>query len=900
MAGEASSRWATASGLGRAAFTRLRRVDRSVWSLAILALVGAFGWRQRHELDTTIDQLRTADVRWTLVVLASALAMHATYTITLSTIFATLGRRIPLRPALETYAERQTVATVVPFGALPSVVTLARRYAPYGVTTNDAIFAVVIYSLLGHGSFLAFMTPTLVYLIAHGVLTGVMAISAGAFVIILIGIATVVSRLARGQALPAWLERRVPASVPAFLVSSRSHRIAPRLLAKPFLLALTADCLGAIGVFAAIQAVGHNATIGAAAAGYVVGTLFLLIAPMFQGLGLVEVSMTLALQQLGVPIGHALGATLLYRLGEVWLPVIFGIALHARRQPRLRGLPARLPALGTGAIGLLAIASVMPHDVQQTMAQRLPHHSAHILAPHNAGRTLILILGFLFVACAFGLWRRQKVVWAITVAGSGLLTAVLMSRDIDRLAAILAAANLGLLLIYRKRFRVRSDVPTMRRALLISGAVLTVALAYGTFSLWLVDRRQFGAEFSIGRAFSQALDALFSIPYTGLEPRTVYARWLLHSFQVVGALTVVIIVAAVLRPVVWRRHTAPAERDRALTFIAANGRSSLDEFRTWPDKQQFFSSSGDGVISYGLARGVALCLGDPVATDMIAARRVLGEFLDLCEINAWEPAFHQASGPYLPLYRAEGLTPLKIGAEAVVMVEAFSLEGKRMKHLRNVRNKLEREGFRIDVLEPPIAPDVISELRAVSNGWLTLPGRRERGFTLGRFTDEYVGACTILALRDDAGMIQAFLNQIPDGVPGEVTFDMMRHRPTAPNGAMDALMLFLFAWAKDRGATRVSLGMVPFVDVGPRADHDRRAQTIALLSKPLGRFFDSASLQHFKDKFSPDWEPRYLVYRRDLRLPAIGLAIVQLTEESGDISPDRAPRHLPDAEVATP
>jgi phosphatidylglycerol lysyltransferase len=780
------------------------------------------------------------------------------------------------------------------------VVTLARRYAPYGVTTNDAIFSVVLYSLLGHGSFLAFMAPTLVYLLARGALTGVMAISAVTFIAILVVIAIVVTRLTRGQALPHWLARRVPESFTAFLATTRAHRLSPGMLAKPFLIALGADFLGAIGVYAAIQAVGHDATIGVAAAGYVVGTLFLLVAPMFQGLGLVEVSMTIALQQLGVPVGHALGATLLYRLGEVWLPVVFGIALHARRQPRLRGLPARLPALGTAAIGLLAIASVMPHEVHRAMGQRLPHHGTHILAPHNASRTLILILGFLFVACAFGLWRRQQVVWGIAVAGSAVLTIALMTRDFDRLGAILAAANLGLLLLYRRRFRVRSDVPTMRRALLVSGAVLAAALAYGTISLWLVDRRQFGDEFSIGRAFAQALDALFNLPYTGLEPRTVYATWLLHSFHVVGALTAVLIVAAVLRPVVWRHRTAPAERDRARAFIAAHGTSSQDEFRTWPDKQQFFSSTGDGVISYGLARGVALCLGDPVAADATAARRVLREFLDLCDVNAWEPAFHQATGPCLALYRAEGLTPLKIGAEAVVRLDAFSLDGKKMKHLRNVRNRMEREGYRIDALDPPIGPEALAVLRDVSDAWLTLEGRRERGFTLGQFSADYVARCPVLALRDPEGTIQAFLNLIPDGVPGEVTFDLMRHRPTAPNGTMDALMLALFARAKDQGYSRVSLGMVPFADVGAGPERDRREQAIALLSRPLERFFDSASLYHFKDKFGPVWEPRYLVYRRDLWLPAIGLAIVQLTEGVAETAPAPVPVPREEAGVLVP
>jgi phosphatidylglycerol lysyltransferase len=175
---------------------------------------------------------------------------------------------------------------------------------------------------------------------------------------------------------------------------------------------------------------------------------------------------------------------------------------------------------------------------------------------------------------------------------------------------------------------------------------------------------------------------------------------------------------------------------------------------------------------------------------------------------------------------------------------------------------------------------LLRQLRQVSDAWLTLERRRERGFTLGQFTEGYVARCPVLALESAEGRVDAFINLIPDSVPGEMTFDLMRHRPDAPNGAMDFLMMRLIQHAQAQGFRRVSLGMVPLVDAESGPDMAWRERALALLTERLGRFFDAASLWRYKDKFGPTWEPRFLVYQHHARLPSIGLAIARLTEGS--------------------
>jgi phosphatidylglycerol lysyltransferase len=273
-------------------------------------------------------------------------------------------------------------------------------------------------------------------------------------------------------------------------------------------------------------------------------------------------------------------------------------------------------------------------------------------------------------------------------------------------------------------------------------------------------------------------------------------------------------------------------------------------------------------------------LGDPVAPNDAAFRDVLISFLDFCDANAWQVAFHQVGPEQLHAYRAAGLSALKLGEEAVVDLSGWSLSGNSMKGFRSAINRVEREGFGVTVHQPPLSDSVLASLRAVSDAWLSIPGRRERSFTLGRWDDDYVRRCPVLTLESSAGEIVAFINVIADGKPGEGTFDLMRHTPDAPNGSMDVLFVKLAETFRAENLQSFSLGMVPFYDVGSNPDDPLLERGIRLLIDRMERFFSYRGLSAYKDKFHPRWEPRYLIYPSTVVLPQVALAIVRLTEGS--------------------
>ena len=106
----------------------------------------------------------------------------------------------------------------------------------------------------------------------------------------------------------------------------------------------------------------------------------------------------------------------------------------------------------------------------------------------------------------------------------------------------------------------------------------------------------------------------------------------------------------------------------------------------------------------------------------------------------------------------------------------------------------------------------------------------------------------------------------------------MRRRADAPNGIMDYLFVKLFQYARERGYTRVSLGMAPMTGFQEREEVTLEERAIHGMFQKLNFVFSFRGLHHYKAKFATSWEPRYLVYRNVLELPCIAFALRRVSE----------------------
>ena len=148
-------------------------------------------------------------------------------------------------------------------------------------------------------------------------------------------------------------------------------------------------------------------------------------------------------------------------------------------------------------------------------------------------------------------------------------------------------------------------------------------------------------------------------------------------------------------------------------------------------------------------------------------------------------AFDAIPGAYL--WAAAGLTMLSYavmtGYDVLAMryiqhplsyskirVASFSLEGGARKGLRHTRRKLEKDGYRFEVMPPESTTAHLDELKKNSDAWLTEKSTREKGFSLGFFEPEYIRRCPVaVVIRNER--LEAFANLatlISGGVKGVV------------------------------------------------------------------------------------------------------------------------------------
>jgi phosphatidylglycerol lysyltransferase len=402
-------------------------------------------------------------------------------------------------------------------------------------------------------------------------------------------------------------------------------------------------------------------------------------------------------------------------------------------------------------------------------------------------------------------------------------------------------------------------------------AAIAITLAYGTLGFFVLDR-QYSINFTVWAAARQTL-TMFALFYNPVvEPVTRLGRFFEGSIYVVGAATLGFALFMLLRPVLPRGAATPADRRRAKAIAERWAHTPLATIALLPDKRYFFTESGS-FVAFRIANRVALALGDPIgpASDVTAAIRA---FSDECRRNDWVPAFYQTQPDYLDAYHAAGMSASKIGHDAVVDVRSFSLSGRRFRVERNLMNRLSNEGYVTRHRPAPQTALVLPELRDVSDAWLAAEGGSEMSFSLGWFDDEYVSGSAVLTVEGPEGQIEAFANVITLPATGEASIDLMRYRPSAPDGVMDFLFIRLIEWARENGFTQFNLGFSALSGVGESQD-PAVERALRLVYEYGNRFYSFKGLYAFKQKFRPEWRPRYLTYPDASTLPGVLTALVR-------------------------
>ncbi len=533
-------------------------------------------------------------------------------------------------------------------------------------------------------------------------------------------------------------------------------------------------------------------------------------------------------------------------------------------------------ALLTGLVGVVNLLSA----VTPSLSARAEWLRGIFPFEVTTGANLFAALtGFFLLTLATNLLRRKRVAWLLAVILLGISMLSHLVKGLDYEESLLCAVLLIQLILMRRVFTAQSDGPSVAQGVRVLIGALLFTLAYGTAGFFLLNQ-QYSTTFNLFEAMVQTLAMFFTLDRAGLEPTKPFGHFFAGSIYLVGAVTLLYALFMLWRPVLLRGEPAtPQERQQALEIVENYGCSSLARFALFDDKSYYFSPSGRSVIAYVPKGRGAIALGDPIgpADDI---KDVLVGFQQFCQRNDWYPAFYQTLPTHLDLYQSLGFKAVKIGEEAIVDLNAFTMQGKAGKPLRNAVNRMTKLGHRVDFHTPPISDELLQELRSVSDEWLQMRRGSEKRFSLGWFDENYLRECEIAVVRTPTGDISAFANVVPEYQLNEITIDLMRRRQSVEHGTMEFLFISLFQHFKEQGYDGFNLGLSPLAGVGETPASPRLEKALRYLYEHLNQFYNFKGLHEFKEKFHPRWEPRYFVYPGVAALLEVVVALIRA--DSGD------------------
>ena len=506
--------------------------------------------------------------------------------------------------------------------------------------------------------------------------------------------------------------------------------------------------------------------------------------------------------------------------------------------PSIQAFKTRLPVLAAAAaaiVGLVNIASALTPNIrwrghlllafEPVEAVRLFHALAF-----PAGAALLLVAPYLAKR------RRRACQVAIVLMIALGLFDLLKGFDFEETFITWGAATI--LIVGRRGFNVHHDPITLRSAMWRVPLIGAAGLAGGVLATWAAQGHHELSWIPIGAG----LGTLSAIAYVIFRPLTAP-----------------------------RSLPSPVAREDASNLVRAHGADTLAFFKLRGEVQYLFNEDRRAFVGYAIENGVLLLSGDPVGP-RDAFPDLLGQVRAFAEARGLKLAALGASEDLCPVYAELGLRTIYLGDEAIVELEAFTLEGRPIRKVRQSVTRLSKAGYHAELCElGSLDPGTVEQLEEVVERGRQ--GAPERGFSMAMdsLQGKHDHETLVVMARNGEGQIRGMLHFVPCYGRPAVSLSCMRRDPSTPNGLTEFLVVRAIELLRERGMEELSLNFAAFAKWmhSPVRRHERLLGKLIAFGNP---FFQIESLYRFNAKFFPRWEPRFLVYEGAFGLPRAGIA----------------------------
>ncbi len=496
----------------------------------------------------------------------------------------------------------------------------------------------------------------------------------------------------------------------------------------------------------------------------------------------------------------------------------------------------------------------------------------------SAARTATVITGLLLLLLSHALRRRKFRAWQAVTVVLAISVVLHVVRSLALGEALVSGVLLAVLIRYRGEFYAVGDPRTRWRALFTGGLLATASVLIGLAYIGL-HRHDLAAPYSFTDRLEHVVEGLVGVPgpitftHDGQDDRFSLLLGLM------GLLTALVSAYLFFRPAEPAPAMSDADEAKIRALVDKKGdRDSLAYFSLRRDKSVIWSPTGKACVTYRVVSGVMLAGADPIG-DPEAWPGAIHAFMAEADRHAWVPAVMGCSEQGAEVWvREAGLNALELGDEAIVDTEHFSLDGRAMRNVRQMVNRVARQGYKAELRrEKDFTPSELADLWKQADAWRGTDTERGFSMALGRVGEPGDGECAIATAITEGGELHAFLHFVPWGEDG-LSLDLMRRDRAAQPGLNDFLISEALKAAPALGVTRISLNFAVFRSALARGERIGAGPVLRAwrgLLVFLSRWFQIESLYKFNAKFQPVWEPRFFVYPGLNDAPRIALAALE-------------------------
>ncbi|MBO0469173.1 bifunctional lysylphosphatidylglycerol flippase/synthetase MprF [Enterococcus sp. DIV0242_7C1] len=584
-------------------------------------------------------------------------------------------------------------------------------------------------------------------------------------------------------------------------------------------------------------------------------------------LGSFDLLMILGLSALGISREVVVAWILLYRLFYYIIPFLIGVIFFMNNlsyslNKRYSGIPRELSTevahkfvvflMYFSGIMIVLSATIPEAFIELTWLKQLNPLSFRIITQIPA-----ILLGFLLLITGRGIAARVKRAYFPTIGLIVITLGYTFMKDFSW-GVILFLSLLLLIIVFSKRQLFREQLVYSWEMITVDGVIfLTLTILYiviGVYNLPAFPHHK------------HKFISFFLFPSEKI--------WL---SGLIGILLVTLVSYLFIRYLEGKRYKIgmPLDDERALSLLLNYGGNTDSQLVFLGDKDMYIyqnSAQEDTVlIQFKTINNKCIVMGDPSGNKEDFSDAI-EQFINEADRWGYLPVFYEVSEECVMFLHEFGYDFIKMGEEAHVDLPSFTLSGKKMKSERAVMNRFTKENYSFEVLSPPFSDELVSELKQVSDEWLG--SRKEKGFSLGFFNEDYLARSQIAVAKNQSGKIIAFANIMPTYTKEEGTIDLMRYSKEAPSGVMDYLFISLFQHMQEEGLAYFNLGMAPLSNVGTSRKSFIQERIAYLVYEFGSRFYSFQGLRDYKEKYATAWVSRYTLYSRESFIAYVMIALL--------------------------